>query len=58
MYSIHEISSMFGFDRKENNNRRKQKIVPHKTKKVPNDDDERWSLYTKKAATLRQSSFG
>ena len=32
-YSIHKISSMFGFDRKLKTKEQKRKIIPHKTKK-------------------------
>lgn len=43
---------------KKEKRERKEKIVPHKDKKVQNNDDVRWSLYTKKAPTLWRSLFG
>lgn len=38
--------------------RKRKKDNSSKDKQVRNNDDERWSLYTKKAPTLRQSWFG
>lgn len=60
MYSIHEISSMFGFNRKrkQKSQKIKKKDNSSSDKKVQNNDDLRWSLYTKKAPTLWQSLFG